>query len=110
MDFDLLWTLEDARYITQDAWDMVADDPDNAELQKILWKQGEMYTKSLKVINGHCKKELTQYRMTLVTHSSNEMQEQALNALYSTYKTNMATNVYRRVCQSISGFFKKLSD
>lgn len=110
MEFDLVWTLEDAKYITQDTYDMLTEDPDNPELQKILWKQGEMFTKSLNVINEHCKNQLIQYRMTLASHSSEENQEKALDELYATYKTNMTKKPYGRVFQSIVGFFKKVID
>ena len=105
MDFDLDWTLDDARYVTKDAYEAVAQDPTNKRLVKILTNQGKMYTTSLSVLNEYCKPELIAYRKALASHASSKKQEALLDELYTAYQVNMSKEPYRRVFRGISGFF-----
>lgn len=108
MDFDLDWTLDDARFVTKDAYEAVAKDPTNKRLIKVLTNQGKMYTTSLSVINDYCKPELAEYRQALASHAPKEKQEELLNNLYTVYQENMTKEPYRRIFRGISGFFGRI--
>ena len=108
MDFDLEWTLDDARYVTREAYEAVAKDPTNKKLVKTLTTQGKMYTMSLSVLNEYCKPELAEYRKALVAHASKAEQERLLDNLYKVYNLNMSKEPYRKVFQEISSFFRSI--
>jgi hypothetical protein len=96
MDFDLDWTLDDARYVTKEAWESVVKDPDNKKLKNELAEAGTMYTNSLYVLNQFCKPELARYRQALVRHEPQAEQSRLLDELYTSYAVNMEKDPFRR--------------
>jgi hypothetical protein len=95
MDFGLDWTLDDARYVTGDAWRAVVQDPTNKQLSKKLADASRMYTNSLYVLNEHCLPELANYRRSLVEHKPKAAQEELLDTLYVAYCINMQKSPFR---------------
>jgi len=85
MDFDLLWTLDDARYVTAYEYFEYLKDLKNEKKRKDLEKAGRDYTKSLEVINSKCKDELKSYRSCLINKTPETDQKIKLNALYTKY-------------------------
>jgi hypothetical protein len=96
MFFDLEWTLDDARYVAKDAYDAFVRDPDNEELEEKLRQRGKMFTHSLHVLNELCKPEMANYRQSLVSHASQEVQDELLTKLYTSYSSQMGREPFRK--------------
>lgn len=102
MDFDINWTLEDARMVTKDEYNAVLDDPNNKSKIRNLATKGKMYTDSLRTINTFCRSELAQYRESIVHHSSS--QDELLDELYDAYCENYSKTIISEAFSSIKNF------
>lgn len=104
MDFDINWTLEDARMVTKDEYNAVLHDPNDKSKIRDLEIKGKMYTDSLRTINNYCRPELAQYREAIIHHSSS--QEELLDTLYQRYYENYSKTIICEAFSSIKNFFK----
>lgn len=102
MDFDINWTLEDARMVTKDEYEAVSKDPENKKKIRDLAIKGKMYTDSLRTINAYCRSELAQYRESVIYNSSS--QEELLDTLYQSYCENYTKTIIRQAFSSIGNF------
>jgi hypothetical protein len=108
MDFELEWTLDDARYVAGEAYEALSRNAEDKEALKRTLERGKLLTDSLEVLNLRCLPELAMYRASLVLHRPKTEQEEVLSDLYSSYKSEMSKQPFRRILTDPRGFLSAL--
>ena len=85
MDANIRWTLTDLTFFAAEEMRAVDRNQEDAQAIQNLIDRGESFHDSLSIINDKCKKELIEYRKTLVSRASEEEQREAFDNLYEKY-------------------------
>ena len=104
-DFDVNWTLEDARMFSKKEIEALKKEPTSNKRKEDLREKGKMYTSSLRALNEFCRPEVALYRYSLISHSSKEVQNELLDNLYEKYSESVNKSIITNALSSVKNFF-----